>query len=68
MKKMVLLPLVIVGFASCADDPPVVEHHYHTRTVYVQPEQPSHRKAAASGGSDSAEGFRAVERPESYSQ
>ena len=43
---------------------PVVINHYETRRVYV----PERKYAPSSPSSNSAEGFRAVEQPGSYSQ
>lgn len=65
MKRTLALCLLASALTSClAPEPPPPEprevHHYHTRTVYVAPA----RRAPA----ESAENFRAVEKPGSYSQ
>lgn len=77
MKTLVLLSLSSLALLSgCAAPEPVIveQHHYHTRTrtrpVYIEttPVRRSKASPSVSGGSGSAEGFRAVEAPGSYSQ
>ena len=71
MKRTLLLAVVTAPLflSACAQDPPpppVVVHHHHRTRVY--------RERSSAGtpvdearGNGSAEGFRAVERPGSYS-
>jgi hypothetical protein len=64
-----------LALTGCAEPVVVERHHYHTHTerrpVYVNtPARPAPavRKSSPSVSSESAESFRAIERPGSYSQ
>ena len=57
------LALASVMLVNCASEP-VHVHHYHTRTVTSS--KPS--KSASVGGGNTAESFKAVTPPSSYSQ
>lgn len=71
MKRTLLLLSLAAAPAlltACGQEPPppVVVNHYHTRKVYR--ERSSVRTPADEArGNGSAEGFRAVEKPGSYS-
>lgn len=71
MKHVLLLATVLAPaflFTACGDEPrPVVVNHYHTRRVYHERGTVS-TPVDESRGNGSAEGFRAVEKPASYSQ
>ncbi len=70
MKRTLLLALaaVPVFLSACAPEPPppVVVNHYHTRKVYRERSSVS-TPVDEARGNGSAEGFRAVEKPGSYS-
>lgn len=74
MKPILLLaPLTCLLLAACAEPEPappvVVERHYYRTTERQVTSTPSRpRKASPSVTTESAESFRAVERPSSYSQ
>ena len=65
MKKLAFLALVLVSLAgtSCTKDEPVVR----TRTRHVHHYHRDNGPAVGTPSSESAEGFRAVEKPSSYS-
>ena len=67
MKKFFFLSLSAAGLSGCIQEPPPVEHVYHTRTVYVEPVH-HERRVAPAVEPERAETFRAVERPSTYSQ
>ena len=71
MKRTLLLALAAapVFLSACAQEPPpppVVVNHYHTRKVYRERSSVSTPVDEARGNGQ-AEGFRAVEKPASYS-
>lgn len=64
-----------LSLTGCVEPVVVERHHFHTHTerrpVYVSKPRPTPtpaRKSSPSVSTESAESFRAVERPGSYSQ
>ena len=64
MKKVLILALFVAatGLSACHDDPPPPRHVYHHTTVY-RDRGPS----VGSPSNESAEGFQAVSKPDTYS-
>lgn len=64
MKTLILLPLAALLFVGCESPQPVVveRHHHHYTTRPAPSRRPAPAKAAPSVSSESATGFRAIEK------